>query len=429
MTFSELVYTAGLSAARVLAPIATWGDGKVATSVRGALGAADTLKRWAAEGRDPARGLVWFHAPSVGEGLQAKAVIEELRAARPDIQIVYTYFSASAEPFSRSVPAHFVGYLPPDLPGTMAGVLDSLRPTAIAFSKTEVWPNLTRLATRRGIPCALLSATLPANSSRLGWLARSLLSVAHQRLSTVGAISADDARRYARLGVTPNQLRVMGDARFDQVWRRSANPEDTRAVMHGLTPSGSCALVAGSTWPADEDQLLPAFAEVENSDLRLILAPHEPTGATLGRIERSLDGLSLTHARLGDEEQARASSRVLLVDRVGILGDLYALADIAFVGGGFGTSGLHSVLEPAAFGKPVIFGPNHENSREAGELIGCGGGRAVVDGQGIAHWLRCWLGDESERLEAGTAARCYVESGIGAAERGARIVLGLLQER
>ncbi|HET6764206.1 MAG TPA: hypothetical protein VFH27_11060, partial [Longimicrobiaceae bacterium] len=161
----------------------------------------------------------------------------------------------------------------------------------------------------------------------------------------------------------------------------------------------------------------------------LILVPHEPTAAHLEQAEARLDALGLGHARLATVLDGPAVPDVLIVDRVGVLGDLYAAADVAYVGGGFGTAGLHSVLEPAAFGIPVLFGPNHNNAREAGELAARGAALVVSGGDVLRDALAGLVADADDRARRGNLARAYVESGIGAAERGAAIVEELLDQR
>ncbi|HEX2211017.1 MAG TPA: glycosyltransferase N-terminal domain-containing protein, partial [Longimicrobium sp.] len=201
MSIAEALYTAALRAARPLLPLAARGDGKLARGVRGRAGVLERMEAWARAHRDPARPLVWFHAPSVGEGLQARAVVEAFRERRPDAQVAYTFFSPSAQAFARTVRADCADYLPFDLPGDVRRALDALRPAAIAFSKTDVWPVLTREARARGVRLAMLSGTLPASSSRLRGPARALLAPAYRRLDRVAAISADDAQRFGALGV------------------------------------------------------------------------------------------------------------------------------------------------------------------------------------------------------------------------------------
>ncbi len=429
MGLIDRIYTAGMYVAAGIAPLAGRGDGKVARGVRGRRGAVERIERWAATSRDRTRPLVWFHAPSVGEGLQARAVMEAVRSLRPDVQLAYTHFSPSAESLAASVPADVADYLPLDLPGDMRRMLNALAPAAIAFSKTEVWPNLTAAAAERRIPVLLLSATLPATSSRLNPLSRQLLASTHQRLAVVAAISRADADRYAVLGVPEERRVVMGDARFDQVWQRAHAARGSELVSRLRDPARP-TLVAGSTWPPDEEQLIAAFAALtEKGPARLIIAPHEPTVEHLAGLGRRLAAHGLTGTKLSELEPTGPPPEVLVVDRVGVLGDLYALADVAYVGGGFGTTGLHSVLEPAAFGAPVLFGPRYSNSREAGELISVGGALSVLDGEALAGALATWMRDGALRAEAGDRARSYVRGGLGAAERGAKIIAELLDGR
>ncbi len=431
MPIIETLYTLALHAARPALPLLAQGGGKLARGVRGRQGVLARMEAWAAGGRDPARPLAWFHAPSVGEGLQARAVVEALRARRPAVQVAYTFFSPSAERFAATVPADFADYLPIDLPHDVARALDALRPDVVAFSKTDVWPVLTREAVVRGVRLALLSATLPASSSRLRGPARALLAPAYGRLHRVAAISAGDAERFAGLGVPAERREVMGDARFDQVRRRADAVDRAAPLLTPLLAAVGPTLVAGSTWPADEDRLLPAVRRVRDAGhpLRLVLVPHEPTPAHLARSEAALDALALPHARLSTVAEGRAPPEVLLVDRVGVLGDLYAAADVAYVGGGFGTAGLHSVLEPAAFGAPVLFGPRHANAREAGELAARGAAFEAEDVRLLSDVLLHLTASPAARAEAGGRARAYVDANLGAAERGATVVEELLDGR
>jgi 3-deoxy-D-manno-octulosonic-acid transferase len=194
-------------------------------------------------------------------------------------------------------------------------------------------------------------------------------------------------------------------------------------------------LVAGSTWPADEAVLLPALARWlrETPNARCLIAPHEPTAAHLAPVTRWAEAEGLPLRRLTDVEAARTDAhalddswRVLLVDRVGVLGDLYALATAAFVGGGFHAAGLHSVLEPAAFGVPVLFGPRHRNAREAGALLDRGAAVSVGDREAL-HWqLAHWSVDEAARGTAGEAARQFVLENRGSTARVVTLLEALL---
>lgn len=366
-----------------------------------------------------------MHAPSVGEGMQARVVIERVRRRRPDVQIAYTFFSPSAESFARGLDVDFSDYLPFDTAGDMSAVMNALRPTALVFSKLDVWPVLVAEASRRSIPIGLISGTVSEASSRDGLIATALLHECYELLDRVGAASDADAARIIALGTDSSHVVVTGDTRYDQVWERANSVRRDSDLLAPLV-SARPTLVAGSTWPSDEEVLLKAWSAIRRDipEARLIIAPHEPTPAHLTPIERWAAAEHLSLARLGDSVAPTAD--VILVDVTGVLGDLYSLATAAFVGGGFHDAGLHSVLEPAAFGVPVAFGPRHANSREATLLHRSRGGDSVVTTDETIEMLELWLGDSGARERAGSAARALVQRGLGAAERSFELVVELL---
>lgn len=411
--------------ARVGAALAPAGGGKTRRALRARRGIRERYAAWGRTGRDPERALVWVHAPSVGEGLQARPVIEQLRATRPELQIAYTHFSPSAERFAASLGADFTDYLPFDTPGDARAALNALRPRALVFSKLDVWPVLAREAAARGVRLGLTSATLAQGSTRRGGIASNLLRGAYALLDAVGAVDADDAERLVQLGVRHSAISVTGDTRYDQVWALAARVDRAGPLLAPLA-SGRPTLVAGSTWPADEAVLLAAWDQLRLAvpGARLVIAPHEPTIGHLTAIERWAADAGATIARL-DAPTAR-DAEVVLVDRVGVLGELYAIADAAYVGGGFHAAGLHSVLEPAAYGAPVAFGPRSQSSRDARLLAAAGGGAAAASVEEMAALLTGWLADPSAREEAGARARDLVRAGLGAAERSSALVERLL---
>ncbi|MEW5918670.1 MAG: glycosyltransferase N-terminal domain-containing protein, partial [Gemmatimonadota bacterium] len=272
----------------------------------------------------------------------------------------------------------------------------------------------------------IVSGTVGAASSRLGTTARAFLRDAYATLDLVGAISAEDRDRLVTLGVRPERARVTGDSRYDQTWTR-ARATDLSSPFLTRVASPRPTLVAGSTWPGDEQVLQPAWLEVRRAipDARLVIAPHEPTERHLTPIEGWAERHGLSLRRLGQLDDS-LSADVLLVDRVGVLGELYAVATAAYVGGGFHAAGLHSVLEPAAFGAPVVFGPRHKNSADAHALLKAEGGASVTNARDLASQLVRWLGDRPERDRVGQRAQRLVESGLGAADASCELVLELL---
>jgi 3-deoxy-D-manno-octulosonic-acid transferase len=425
----RLAYAGVTSAAQVLVAVAPASQRKFWRGLAGRRGLLERLERWSAAERDPTRALLWMHAPSVGEGLQARVVLERVRAARPDIQIAFTFFSPSAEGFAASVPADVRDYLPIDGRRAVRRAMDALRPTALVFSKLDVWPVLTAEAQTRGVRLGLVSGTVSAGSSRLGASAQALLHDAYAALDIAGAIAPNDAARLVTLGVRGDRVRVTGDARYDQVWARARGTDLSSPLLIRLG-SARPTLVAGSTWPNDEAVLFPAWLALRRAmrTARLVIAPHEPTERHLTPIERWAAQHGLILQRLGGGDlSASVDADVLLVDRVGVLGDLYALANCAYVGGGFHAAGLHSVLEPAAFGAPVLFGPRHTASSDAQSLLTARGAVAVAQPAALAAQLIRWLGDPPERNRAGQRASRVVEAGLGAADRSCELVLELLR--
>jgi len=432
MPGTSLLYRSAVGLARLAAPAAAALDAKFGRGHRGRVAATGRLEAWARAHRDPARPLAWFHAPSVGEGLQADAVLRRLRRLHPDWQLAYTHFSPSAESLASRLDVDVADYLPYDLPGTSRALLDALRPDALVFSKLDLWPELACQAAGRGVPVGLIAATVRPGSGRLRWPARALLAPGYRAVAAAGAVAPDDAERLAMLGVPRDRISVPGDPRFDSVLERvGAVAPDDPLLTFG---AGSPTLVAGSTWPGDEEVLVAAFARlhVRHPRARLILVPHEPTA-------EHLEAIGQRAARHGAPAPVRLSVAtgavpLLLVDRLGVLAALYGAGTIAYVGGGFHGAGLHSVLEPAAWGRPVLFGPRWTESRDAGLLLAGGGAVALEElgttetAEELAVTWEKWLGDEPERAGRGARALAVVRAGAGAADRTAALVERLVEK-
>jgi 3-deoxy-D-manno-octulosonic-acid transferase len=420
-------YEAAVNLARAATLIAPESKNKLIRSFAARRGVRARFQTWSALRRDRSRPLLWMHAPSVGEGLQARAVLELVRQRRPEVQLVYTFYSPSAESFADGLDVDFRDYLPFDTVGEARASITAVAPTAFVYSKLDLWPNFTLIASLRGIRLGMISATVAEGSGRRNWIARNLLREAYSRLDAVGAISDDDASRILEVGARPDVVFVTGDTRYDQVWARARAVNPASALLAPFSAPRP-RIVAGSTWPADEKRLLPAFEKVRtrHRDVQLIIAPHEPGEDHLRPIEKWARRRDFSLVRLTDKGRSPADADVVLVDRVGLLGELYSLAQIAFVGGGFHDAGLHSVLEPAAFGVPVLFGSAFHNSRDAQVLIRARGASSVKDVGQLYASLDALLGDEMLRSTAGGNARNLVERGTGAADRSYELIDALL---
>jgi 3-deoxy-D-manno-octulosonic-acid transferase len=425
-------YRAAIRLGTALVPALALVRPRLRAALHARQGAGDRLLDWSRWNRDPGRPLVWFHAASVGEGRQAESVLLALRRGRPDCQIIYTHFSPSAAALALELPVDATDYLPYDFPRNMDRLLQALQPDVLVFAKLDVWPELSSRAATSGVEVVLVAASVSAGSSRLRWPARQLLEPGYRAITAAAAVAPADAARLQRLGVPPERIEVLGDPRFDSVADRVRTVASNDPLLS--LGRGAATLVAGSTWPPDEAVLLQAFAGVlaEKLKARLILVPHEPTSEHLGRLERSIRDLGLpTPVRLS---QASTPAPIMLVDRVGILAALYGAGIAAYVGGGFGQAGLHSVLEPAAWELPVAFGPRWRNSRDAELLLDARAGVALPAGRRAAvralqrQWCD-WISNEESTMKQGSRARAVVDTGRGASERSAALLLRLISGR
>lgn len=423
------LYRSAQRVLRVGAPVLGKGASKLARGVAGRSAALAGLWAWGRAERDAARPAAWLHAPSVGEGLQAQAVLDALRARRPGLQAVFTHFSPSAERWAARMGADWAGYLPWDLPEEMGPALEAAAPGLVAFTKTEVWPVLVEEASGRGIPVALVAGAVPPGARRLRWPGRELLRPTWRRLSMACAVTEADAEGLRALGVPAETVRVTGDPGVDSAAARARGADPSSPWLAPFHADRRPTLVAGSTWPADERVLLPALDAVRRGgmDLRAVIAPHEPRTDAVGVLLAALVRQGWRAATLREvEERGVEGVDAVVVERVGVLAQLYGIADVAYVGGGFHASGLHSVLEPAAAGVPVLFGPGHGSARAAAELLAAGAAREVHASRDMAHALRIWLGDTAARDYAASGALGYIHAHLGAAERTAELLDSLL---
>ncbi|HSM07553.1 MAG TPA: glycosyltransferase N-terminal domain-containing protein [Gemmatimonadota bacterium] len=430
MKLSDVVYSLGWQTIRPLLAVASLFSPKLAQSVAGRKSAVSRMRAWGADRRpaDDAGELVWLHGASAGELAGAAPVVAELQRSRPGLRLAVTYSSPSAEPVAVRLESAYHGFVPFDLRRRTDAAVQALRPAALVYAKHDVWPNLTASARRAGVPTGLINATVRPGSARLRQPGRALLKRAYRSLDAVGAVSAADRERLEALGVRPEAIRVTGDASFDQAVARLAASGE-RALRLPSRPPGVVRLIAGSTWPDDEDLLIEAVGDLDA--VELVLVPHEPTPAAvehlravcLARFGQAPRLFSELDPSIGGTEGPRAAPPPLIVDAVGVLAELYAEGDVGYVGGAIAATGLHSVIEPAAAGLPVLFGPHHDR-REANELVEAGAA-FEVDATSIYATLVS-LHDTARRRRMGQTARDYVAAHVGADRKGAELVESLL---
>lgn len=379
--------------------------GKVAAALAGRRAAAGRWLAWAAE--RPAGSLVWVHAASVGEALTALPVLDRLRALAANPCCILTYSSPSLEHWPALGGVTRADYVPLDEPAFVEPVLAALRPSLLVFSRADLWPGLVAAATARRVPLAIIGASVRPSSRRLSWPVRPLLRQVYTSLQFVGAVSAADAGRLARLGAAEAAIEVTGDPRHDYVLDRPVNLGAIRPLSEwaGNDP----VLVAGSTHPSDDAVLFPAFARVlrRHHGARLLLVPHEPRRAAVEAA--GVRAVVCTDGLAPDRE-----ARCVIIDWLGVLADLYALAALCYVGGGFDGAGVHAVIEPARFGVPVLFGPRWARSADASRLLEARAAVALPARQpqlALERQWRGWLDEPAARMAAGQRARQTLSPG------------------
>ncbi|MBX3041473.1 MAG: hypothetical protein KF789_12265 [Bdellovibrionaceae bacterium] len=300
---------------------------------------------------------LWVHASS-GEVEYARPVLRALKEKYPELPLLVTYSSPSAIRLIQSIPDLSAwGPVPWENGHDIRAFLERFKPRALMVARTDLWPILIDEVSKAGVPSLMFSATFASNSSRLKGFARCLTGFSLRRLSHLQLVSEDDRKSLGSLAAGLS-VEIAGDTRFDQVSHRLSHP---KPLPISLKPAmGRPVLIAGSTWPEDEQHLLSTIKEAP--DWKVLLAPHETTPAHLESLERSLQehGISFQKFSRG----GNWTEQVLLLDQVGILAELYSWGDLAFVGGSFKKQ-VHSVMEPLAAGLRVLVGPHHLNNREA----------------------------------------------------------------
>ncbi len=408
-----------------LALFAPMPRGKLATSIHGRRAAAARWIEWASSHRTT-QPLIWVHGASVGESLTAIPVIERLRTRIPGVQIAHSFSSPSFVSWGSEIPADRSDYLPLGGSNTLASVLDVMSPSILVCSRGDLWPETAFAASARELPIAIISGSVRPRSRRLWYpIRRAFLSV-HRSVSWLGAASEGDASRWSRLGVREDSIEVTGDTRHDQVLERVTRLQPIRFLFQWA--HNSSVLVAGSTDSRDEQHILKAFSRVSaaNSNARLVIAPHECSGRRLDEllgIARNVDvGVEVWSGGSPNPE-----TRCIVMSKMGVLADAYALGKIAYVGGGFYRGGLHAVIEPAALAVPVLIGPCHQNSTDAELLVDAGGATALPvrspEDLLTRTWLE-WIKQDNARTDAGLRARRVLQQ--GAADATITGLLGLL---
>ncbi|MFZ5563935.1 MAG: tetraacyldisaccharide 4'-kinase [Thermodesulfobacteriota bacterium] len=366
---------------------------------------------------------VWIHALSVGEVLSAVELAVSLKQAFPGRPIV---FSATTKTGIATAESRLTGiadeifYFCYDLPFTVCRMVDRVNPGMVVIVESDIWPNFLRTLEKRRIPVVLANARLSEKSfagyRRFAWVMRPALKV----FAAVCAQTGRDKDRFAALGVPADRIAVAGNIKFDQPAPDVTNErkKELRRLL-GVGPEIRI-LVAGSTHPGEEEMVARAVDAAGKSieKLMLVVAPRDPARA--GAVRDLLGGPAAGVFTLTEVNQRGGKDpvRMVVIDRIGLLKEAYAIADAAFIGGSLLNFRGHNPLEPAACKKPVLFGPHMEDFAEIAQLLIDGGGaRRVRDAGSLGAAVAELLADNEARRRMGEAAFHVFETNRGALDR------------
>lgn len=360
-----------------------------------------------------AQEVIWFHASSLGEFEQGRPLMEAWRAERPDDYILLTFFSPSGYAIQKDYPvADFVDYLPFDSSSDLSQVLSLVSPSRFILIKYDLWPHLLSSLNHQNIPTYLVSARFRSGQFYFRRWGRTIMN---QMRFFKRLFVQDEQTKELLENNGFNQVTLAGDTRIDRVWKIASEDMEV-AGLQEFSQQTAGLVIGGSTWEPEE-RLLVRFYQ-DHQDLfggqryKLVLAPHDVSSRNIERI-RSLfsNEVVLYSDGLRNPDQF-SHSLVLIIDQIGLLNRIYRYGEVAVIGGGFG-KGIHNILEPAAFGLPVIFGPRFDKFPEAQILLKKQGAFSTRKYSQFNAMLREFLINKNSRAIAGRASSDFVKNGTG----------------
>src|SRR5687768_349711 len=378
---------------------------------------------------------IWIHAVSVGEVLTARPLIGDLKRRYPHLRMFLSTTTMAGQQLARrsvqDVDAVF--YFPFDLGIFVRRTLDLVRPRLFVMMETEIWPNLLRECRARGVKTAIVNGRLSPKSFPRYRMVRPMMRRVLDDIDKFCVQSEESARRFIELGADPGRVAVTGSLKFDSLELPStalqARARD-RVLRYFRVPPSRPVIMAGSTMKGEEIAVLRAFRKARTAapNTLLVLAPRNPE--RFGEAEQLARAEGWKVARRSDlaiDSEPRVD--IVILDTIGELATIYQIATIVFVGGSLVATGGHNVLEPAVFGKPIVFGPHMQNFFEIAEAFVSNGAGVQLSGDDeLEEAFLSLMGDPVRRARLGAAARALVEANRGANEKSVTVLTALLPQ-
>jgi 3-deoxy-D-manno-octulosonic-acid transferase len=371
--------------------------------VKGRMGWRTRIRNWDTAGKP----VVWFHAASLGEFEQGRPLIDKIRENQPNCSILLTFYSPSGFEIRKNYQgADLVMYLPLDTSYNARLFVKMVNPIATVFIKYEFWHFYLKELHQTHHPVYLISAIFRPGQPFFKWYGAWF----RKNLKFIDFFFVQDKNSAHLLNqIALTNCKISGDTRFDRVSTLAESAKDIEIAR--LFSEGHDCLVAGSTWPEDEEFLIRLIHESDET-ARFIIAPHEITASHIQQLTSFISRDYVLYSMITTQDEYK-DKQVLIIDNIGMLSSLYRYGRIAYIGGGFG-KGIHNILEAAAFGIPVIFGPNFEKFREARELLNQGGAFSIKNQEDLRGILNELKSNPEKYAGSSLTAGSYVRENTGA---------------
>ncbi len=361
--------------------------------------------------------VIWLHCASLGEYEQGLPVFQALKKQYKDYKFVMTFFSPSGYEIRKNNPiADVVVYLPMDQKSVVKRFMDLTHPELVVFVKYDLWPNYLLEIKRRNITSILISALFRPSQPYFkfygGWLKQLLFTFDHIFTQDLGSKVLLNSIGY-------KNVTISGDTRFDRVGNQM-NTDNTLDFIAEFKNNETC-VVAGSTWPEDEALLIDYINNCKDG-VKFIIAPHNMDLSQIKAMAKRIEKPTVLYSNYKNE--TLKDKAVFVVDTIGLLTKIYSYADIAYVGGGMGTTGLHNTLEAATFGLPIVIGKNYQKFPEAKAMQSLGGLKSIDTSDALHSTLDEFVCNLEKRTESGQINKQYIEDNKGAS----KIVMAELQQ-
>ena len=351
---------------------------------------------------------LWFHCASLGEFEQGLPVFEAITSKFPNHKIVLTFFSPSGYEIRKNTPvADVVGYLPLDTKINAKRFVKLVKPELTVFVKYDIWPNYLNMLKELNLKSILISALFRKDQAYFKWYGSSLRNGLR---SFEHIFVQNESSKELLSSIQYNAVSISGDTRYDRV-SNQLDLDNSLDFISNFKEDSLCVVI-GSSWPEDEAILIPFINANASKDLKFIIAPHNIQKTQVEHITSQLRVPYALYSK--DLQNALDSYQVFVVDTIGLLSKIYSAADLAYVGGAMGTTGLHNILEPAVFGIPVIIGKNHKKFPEALQMIENAGVIAIHDEASLNSELHKILDSEEYRTELGRKNADFINKSTGA---------------